>query len=235
MDVKKDQVIANFNMRLFGLRAASTRIAALMLAVGFTLACGSSPTGPSAPPAGATQFPVMGPARLTAAQLVSWFSRRQPQPSGSYGATEPVTALAAYFIEEGAREGVAGDVAFVQSIIETGWFRFSGSVPGSKNNFAGIGAIDSNPGEAASFPDARTGVRAQIQHLRAYADPTALTCTVPPLHAPCVDPRFALVQPKGRAPFWNQFGNGLWATSPSYGNDIVARYQEALNFASSGG
>jgi hypothetical protein len=176
----------------------------------------------------------MGSARLSASQLVAWFSRRQPQPPGTYSATEPVTALAVYFIEEGEREGVAGDVAFVQSIIETGWFRFSGAVPGSKNNFAGIGAVDSSPGDAASFPDARTGVRAQIQHLRAYADASAVSCTVPPLHAPCVDPRFALVTPKGRAPFWNQFGNGVWATSTTYGNDIVARYQEAVAFASTG-
>ena len=208
------------------------RIAAIVLATSLTLACGSSPSGPSPTPSANPSVPVMGNARLSAAQLVNWFSRRQPQPAGAYGATEPVQALAAYFIEEGALEGVAGDVAFVQSIIETGWFRFSGAVPGSKNNFAGIGAVDSSPGDAASFPDARTGVRAQIQHLRAYADATALSCTVPPLHAPCVDPRFALVTPKGRAPFWNQFGGGVWASSPTYGSDIVARYQEALNFAS---
>lgn len=211
------------------------RLTALLLATSLTLACGSNPSGPSSTPRGAVSVPVMGNARLSASQLVNWFSRRQPQPAGTYGATEPVEALAAYFIEEGALEGVAGDVAFVQSIIETGWFRFSAAVPGSKNNFAGIGAVDSSPGDAASFPDARTGVRAQIQHLRAYADPTAVSCTVPPLHAPCVDPRFALVTPKGRAPFWNQFGGGVWATSPTYGSDIVARYQEALNFAGNGG
>jgi hypothetical protein len=209
------------------------RFVAALLAAALAVACGSSPTGPSTPtlPAGNPTVGVMGSARLSAAQLVAWFTRRQPQPSGTYSATEPVAALASYFIEEGEREGVTGDVAFIQSIIETGWFRFSGSVPGSKNNFAGIGAVDSSPGDAASFPDARTGVRAQIQHLRAYADASAVSCTVPPLHAPCVDPRFALVTPKGRAPLWNQFGSGVWATSATYGNDIVARYQEALTFS----
>ena len=209
------------------------RLAAALLATILSVACGSSPTSPSGTggaPGGLPSVPVMGSARLSASQLVNWFNRRQPQPTGVYGATEPVEALVAYFIEEGAREGVAGDVAFVQSIIETGWFRFSGAVPGSKNNFAGIGAVDSNPGDAASFPDARTGVRAQIQHLRAYADPTATSCTAPPLNSPCVDPRFALVTPKGRAPLWNQFGSGVWATSATYGNDIVTRYQEALAF-----
>lgn len=203
---------------------------------GLSAACGSGSGASSGSPSGpsnttATMVPVMGSARLSAGQLVTWFNRRTPQPSGTYAATEPIEALATYFIEEGTREGVTGDVAFVQSIIETGWFRFSGAVPGSKNNFAGIGAVDSAPGEAASFPDARTGVRAQIQHLRAYADPSATTCASPPLHAPCVDPRFALVTPKGRAPYWNQFGGGVWATSTTYGADIVARYQEALSFS----
>ncbi|HQZ17765.1 MAG TPA: glucosaminidase domain-containing protein [Vicinamibacteria bacterium] len=209
------------------------RLLAALLATILAVACGSNPTSPSpsgGPSAGLPSVPVMGSARLSASQLVAWFTRRQPQPAGIYGATEPVEALAAYFIDEGAREGVAGDVAFVQSIIETGWFRFSGSVPGWKNNFAGIGAVDGSPGDAASFPDARTGVRAQIQHLRAYADPSATSCTIPPLHAPCVDPRFALVTPKGRAPLWNQFGGGVWASSSTYGSDIVARYQEALAF-----
>jgi hypothetical protein len=204
---------------------------ALIIAAIFNSACGSSPAAPTQgfPTSGAS-FSVMGAARLNAAQLVAWYSRRQPQPAGIYAATESIDALTAYFIEEGAAEGVAGDVAFVQSIVETGWFRFSGAVPGSKNNFAGIGAVDSSPGDAASFPDARTGVRAQIQHLRAYADSSAVSCNMPPLRNPCVDPRFNLVVPKGRAPMWNHFGGGVWATASTYGTDIVKLYQEALAF-----
>lgn len=208
-------------------------VLASVLGVFLFAACGSSPSAPSSiplPGPGLPSVSVMGSARLSPSQLVAWFSRRQPQPAGTYNATEPVEALASYFVSEGAVEGVAGDVAFVQSIIETGWFRFNGSVPAWKNNFAGIGAVDLNPGEAASFPDARTGVRAQIQHLRAYADPSAISCSAPPLHNPCADPRFSLVTPKGRAPLWNQFGGGVWASSPSYGLDIVTRYQEALAF-----
>jgi hypothetical protein len=213
----------------------SLRVGATFLAVAAVLAAASgcrqvasgpatpSPTPPSALPAVA----IMGPARLSAAQLVTWFSTRQPRPSGTYAATVPLETLAHIFIEEGEAEFVTGDVAFMQSIVETAWFRFSGSVPASFNNFAGIGATDANPAPAR-FPDARTGVRAQIQHLRAYGDPTAATCTVPPLHLPCVDPRFDLVSPKGRAPTWNQLGNGNWATAATYGTTILALYQEAL-------
>ena len=74
-------------------------------------------------------------------------------------------------------------------------------------------------------------VCAQVQHLRAYADPAALTCTVPPLHNPCVDPRFALVVPKGKAATWNQLGNGNWASASTYASSILALYEEARQFS----
>ena len=208
------------------------RLAAVLLAA-LAAACGGSPTSPTSQPTPTSPLPpvaIMGGSRLTAGQIVAWVNGRQPPPPGVYAATEPVEALARYFVEEGALEGVTGDVAFVQGVVETGWFRFTGAVPAWKNNFGGIGAVDSSPGEAVAFPDARTGVRAQIQHLRAYADPGALTCTVPPLAHPCVDPRFALVLPKGRAPLWNQLGGGNWATAATYGTDILTRYREALAY-----
>jgi len=209
------------------------RLAAVAAIAGLAAACGGGPTVPTPQPTPTSALPpvaIMGPSRLTPAQIVAWFNGRQPQPPGVYAATEPVEALAAYFVEEGRMEGVTGDVAFVQGVVETGWFRFSGAVPAWKNNFGGIGAVDNSPGDAVAFPDARTGVRAQIQHLRAYADPGALTCTVPPLAHPCVDPRFALVLPKGRAPLWSQLGSGNWATAPNYGTDILTRYREALAY-----
>ena len=134
--------------------------------------------------------------------------------AAAHGKVEPITR---------------GDVAFIQSIVETGWFRFGGSVQPSYNNFSGLGATDSG-GAPAQFPNARTGVRAQIQHLRAYADATAKTCTVPPLHYPCVDPRFNLVSPKGKAPTWNQMGNGNWATSTTYAQQILSLYSQMLAF-----
>lgn len=195
-----------------------------------TAACAArGPTAPSPIPSPAGATPIMGAARLSASQLTAWFGGRQPQPSGTYAASVAVATLAQHFIDEGAAEGVTGDIAFVQSIIETGWFRFDGSVPASANNFAGIGATDQGS-PAALFPDARTGVRAQIQHLRAYADPIAVTCAVPPLHNPCVDPRFDLVVPKGKAVTWNVMGNGNWATAATYGASILSRYQEAKQF-----
>jgi len=209
-------------------RAALLVIAAALVA----LASGCAPRRvaiPAAPSPTPTTVPIMAASRLSAAQLVAWFNGRQPRPPGLYSATVPVETLAQYYIEEGAVEGVTGDVAFAQGIVETAWFRFSGTVPAWKNNFAGIGATDTNP-DPAAFPDARTGVRAQIQHLRAYADPGAYACSVPPLSNPCVDPRFALVVPKGRAPTWNMMGNGNWASASTYATSILTLYDDAVAF-----
>lgn len=209
-------------------RLVRTSAAGLLAAL--AASCASRPlTLPTVPSPTSGAVSIMGASQLSAPQLVAWFDGRLPRPSGSYAATEPIDALAQYFVEEGAAEGVAGDVAFMQSVVETGWFRFQGSVPAWRNNFAGIGASDANP-EPAAFPDARTGVRAQIQHLRAYADPTAAACEMPPLHNPCVDPRFDLVVPKGKAPTWNLMGNGNWATASTYAASILALYDEARVF-----
>jgi hypothetical protein len=208
--------------------------AALPLVVAVFLALGPgcrtlSPAKPGAPPA-KHGVSIMGPSRLSAADLAAWVTGRQPRPPGVYRAAVPIETLARFYIEEGQAEGVAGDIAFVQAVLETGWFRFGGLVPASANSFAGIGATDTNP-QPARFPDARTGVRAHIQHLRAYGDPAAYACTVPPLRRPCVDPRFDLVAPKGRAPTWSDLGGGNWATSRGYGNRILALYDEACVFA----
>lgn len=177
------------------------------------------------PSAGATTTatPVMGPSSVTASNLAAWYRSK----SKTNGATVGIDTLARFFIEEGAAEGVAGDVAFAQSIVETGYFGFSSRVPGSFNNFSGLGAVDGGSG-AEAFPDARTGVRAQIQHLRAYADPTVTTSN---LAYPLVNPRFRFVLPKGKAPLWEQFGNGIWASSSTYATLILGVHRQIVAFA----
>ncbi|MCP4435716.1 MAG: glucosaminidase domain-containing protein [Actinomycetia bacterium] len=177
-----------------------------------TAACG-------APPA---SKPVMGQSAVSAADMATWFHTK-----GSGGsASVPVEQLAAMFIEEGNAEGVAGDLAFVQAMVETGWLRFSARMPMHHNNFSGIGAVDGG-GSSAAFPHARAGVRAQIQHLRAYADPSVTGQT---LSNPLVDPRFDLVN-KGSAASWGNFGNGIWATDPGYSSKIHRLHDELVAFA----
>jgi hypothetical protein len=171
--------------------------------------------------------PVMGANEVSASKMAAWYRANTPV---TYRATVSVGTLAGYFAWEGAIEGVRGDLAFVQAILETGWFAFSGSVLPTSNNFAGIGATDGG-GAPVRFATAQIGVRAQIQHLRAYADRKARTCAVPPLHQACVDPRFDLVSPKGKAPTWNAMGNGNWATDPKYGSKVIALYNRLRGYA----
>jgi hypothetical protein len=171
----------------------------------------------------ATTTPVMARNRVTAAQLAGWFRSKGKTSK----ATVSIDVLASHFIAEGNDEGVAGDLAFAQSIVETGYFTFSSRVLPSYNNFSGLGAVDGGTG-AAMFSTAQMGVRAQIQHLRAYADPTVTTAK---LAHPVIDPRFSLVAPKGKAPTWEQFGNGIWATDPGYAAKVLSIYDQILAFA----
>jgi hypothetical protein len=177
----------------------------------------------SSPAAAATTHPVMAATKLSAADLAGWYR----STGKTNKATVSIDSLAGYFVQEGTDEGVAGDIAFAQSIVETGYFNFSTRVPPSYNNFSGLGAVDGGT-NAAQFPTARTGVRAQIQHLRAYGDPTV---TEAKLHHPLVDPRFNLVSPKGKAPTWEQFGNGIWATDPNYSSKVLGIYAQITSWA----
>ncbi|MEO6627825.1 MAG: DUF4214 domain-containing protein [Aquihabitans sp.] len=197
-------------------RRASASIAAALLLVVALLAL-------AAPPAYGASTPVMGRAQLTAADLVGWY-RSTGKTNRS---TEGIDALAGYFIQEGSDEGVAGDLAFAQAIVETGYFAFSSRVVPTFNNFSGLGAVDSGT-SAETFPDARTGVRAQIQHLRAYADPTV---TASNLSHPLVDTRFNKVSPKGKATTWDQFGGGNWATDPLYAPKVLGIHQAIVDWA----
>ena len=159
--------------------------------------------------------PIMRSSVLNTNQITTWFKANNPgHPCFTHG--KHVRGIARMFVQEGSREGVSGDVAFAQSILETNWFRFGGAVKCSDNNYAGIGATDSG-GDPARFPYPRIGIRAQIQHLRRYADPTAKAKN---LHKPLVDPRFRLVNPPGQAPTWGSL-TGKWATAPNYGKRIL--------------
>ncbi len=187
------------------------------------------PTTPT-PPATAVgrAGPVMAASRVTASEMAAWYSA---STSATPRSTVSVEVLAQLFLDEGAAEGVTGDVAFVQTMIETGWLRFpdGGQVRAEYNNFAGIGAVDGGSASGpARFPDARTGVRAQIQHLRVYADPAV---TPQNLAHPLESPRFHLVRPRGKAPSWSVFGNGNWATDPGYAAKIERLYSRLLDFA----
>ncbi len=143
--------------------------------------------------------------------------------------TSPVAVadLARLFIDEGAAQGVRGDIAFAQSMLETGYLRFGGIVKPGDLNFSGLGACDNCP-RGLAVPSAAAGVRAQIQHLYAYAAPGA---TPAALARPLADARFARVQPAGRAPLWEAMGNGNWATGPQYADKVLTLWRSMLAWA----
>jgi hypothetical protein len=178
----------------------------------------------------AAGVPITGPPVLSAEQLAAWFRSTGAQPH-LRGIT--IDELATIFIEEGLAENVRGDLAFAQSIIETGSFESPGP-----NNFAGLGACDSCS-SMTSFPTPRDGVRAQIQHLRNYADGNSRASD---LHNPPSpywyggDPvqaaaNFNSFFAKGWAPAWKMMGHGNWATDPGYADKVIGVFNRMVAFA----
>lgn len=165
--------------------------------------------------------PIMGPTALRAADLV-----RMVRATGyRVNLTVSLEELAAMFIEEGEAEGVRGDVAFAQSILETGSFGLPATgniVVFGDNNFAGIGACDSCD-RGTRFRTAREGVRAQIQALRLYADPTIEGAD--DFANPMVLPGLLDVINAGKTKTWYQL-TGKWATGAEYGLHVYAVYQQ---------
>jgi peptidoglycan hydrolase CwlO-like protein len=185
--------------------------------------------------------PVMGEPVLTAADLANWFRTSGSKARLSDGMT--IDGLAALFIEEGQAEQVRGDVAFAQSYLETGGFSFpgGGQVSPDDNNFAGLGACDSCA-TGRQFPTAREGIRAQIQHLRNYADETSRAANLTNAPSPYwygADPttaarNFDTFFAKGWAPTWEQMGKGKWATDPNYSSKVLGLYQRISTYATGG-
>ncbi len=167
------------------------------------------------------QYPVMGSSDITVQDMVDYFNdsgEEYPSEDLSEGGAESIEAFCQMYIDEAAAEGVRPEVAFAQTMKETGFLQYGGDAHIEQFNFAGLGTTGNGvPGN--SYPDVRTGIRAQIQHLKAYATDDALNGT-------CVDDRYAYVK-KGSAPYVQWLGQqenpeGLgWATGENYGYDIV--------------
>jgi hypothetical protein len=150
---------------------------------------------------------IMGTGLMSADRLVAFFMENNPSAD-----EERVGLLAELYIEECAVEGVNSDVAFAQMCLETGFLRFGGLVTADMNNFCGLGATDTaHPG--LYFPDERTGVRAHVQHLKAYG-------STEPLVGLQVDPRYGLVTPKGKSPDILGLA-GTWAADRQYAQKLV--------------
>lgn len=157
---------------------------------------------------------IMGNALAAAEQMRGYIKAKNPDVAKS------VLDMVPLYLSEGSAEGVRGDIAFAQSCLETGNFTFSGSaVTLLQNNFCGMG-VTARGMKGNSFDTPQLGIRAQVQHLKAYA-------STEPLKNACIDSRFRYVT-RGCAEYveWlgqkeNPDGKG-WAVGAGYGEKIHA-------------
>lgn len=151
--------------------------------------------------------------------MANFLIKRNPAPKINVGelTEEDIVMFCQTYLEEAEAENIRGDIAFCQSLLETGDFEFGGDVQPDQNNYAGIGTTGGGV-KGAVFKDYITGIRAQIQHLKGYSDKEALS-------KPCVDPRFGLLT-RGIAPNWEDL-NGRWAVpGDGYGQKILKIFSE---------
>jgi hypothetical protein len=159
---------------------------------------------------------IMGNGLISPEAMSAFLLRTNPEAEKEF-----VEDLAFIYIEESVVEGVNHDTAFAQMCLETGFLSFTGVVSPEQNNFCGLGTIGpGQPGER--FPDPRTGVRAHIQHLKAYATDT-------PLKQELVDPRFYFVR-FGSSPAIRGL-SGTWAADRLYADKITNILERLYNYA----
>jgi hypothetical protein len=158
---------------------------------------------------------LIGMPRLNAEDLAGWFEASPYRPR----TTTPMIDYATWFIQDGRAEGIRGDIAFAQAVLETGGFANTDSVVA--NNFSGIGHYDNAP-LGFIFPSPRAGVRAQIQLLKGYA------VKQPKYANPLVDKR--LRGPAGCCATWGDLTT-VWATDPTYGPKVMALYTSIVEYA----
>ena len=166
-------------------------------------------------------YTIMGETSSTEEQMIKNFQRsgyEYPAEELEKGGAGDLAVFCKIIKEEAEAEGVRAEVLFVQAMKETGWLQFGGDVKITQFNFGGLGATgNGEPGE--TFPDVRTGIRAQVQHLKAYASEEDLVNE-------CVDTRFTYVT-RNCAPYVEWLGSQEnpnhvgWAASERYGYELV--------------
>ncbi|WP_418831431.1 glucosaminidase domain-containing protein [Paraeggerthella sp.] len=171
---------------------------------------------------------VMGPSSATVQQMVAYYSAQGvAYPSYKYATrgAPTISDFCQVLLDQAKAENVRAEVLFAQAMLETGWLQFGGDVDKGGRiqcNFGGIGATGNGvPGD--SFPDVKTGLLAQAQHLKGYA-------STDPLNQPCVDPRFKyLTDKRGSAPTVDKL-SGTWAADKTYGAKIMDSLGRLLSY-----
>lgn len=157
---------------------------------------------------------IMGKSIATKTAMVKFVKRHNPD-------FDPDIAEA--FLTKCKPYNIRGDVAFCQSIIETGWFKFADgtAVKPEQHNYCGMG-VTSLGVTGNSFSTIEVGVEAQMQHLYAYATKDDL-----PKGVFLYDPRFNYVA-RGSAPRWVDLEGKWCAVGSDYGNKILQLWSEMI-------
>ena len=171
-------------------------------------------------------YEIAGDSSVTVEQMVNYYKKSgKPYPAEALkaGGAATIEEFCQIYYEECETEGIKAEVAFIQSMIETGFLQFGGSVKIEQFNFAGLGATG-NGVSGNSFENVRMGIRAHVQHLKCYAN-------TEPLKNECVDPRWGAWL-RGKAPYveWlsipnNPNGTG-WAGDADYAAKILKGIQD---------
>ncbi|MDR1240221.1 MAG: glucosaminidase domain-containing protein [Treponema sp.] len=199
-------------MSIFNRYAGPAALAAF-LAPALLASCLSVTARHPAPPS--PEF-IMGQGKVSAKGLSRFLAESNPAADRAFAAR-----LSEYYVNEAAAEGVNHDVAFAQMCLETGFLNYGGLVSPDMNNFCGLGSTGpGHPGEV--FPEPRIGVRAHIQHLKAYA-------TTAPLNQELVDPRYRWVR-YGSSPAVQGLA-GTWAADRAYGDKLRAMLERLYRSA----
>lgn len=167
----------------------------------------------------------------TVNQMVNYYNAKASYPAYYGNANVPdIRSFCQIYYDEATAEGVDPALAFTQAMKETGFLKFTGQVKIEQFNFAGMGVTDAGT-NGDSYQNVREGIRAHVQHLKAYAVKN------PAFANPVVDKRYSswfAANRSGTAPYieWlgiseNPSGFG-WAAEKGYGYSILNDYMNQL-------
>ena len=159
---------------------------------------------------------IMDKGNITSSTLANFLKNNNQNIDRVY-----IQNLADIYLEEANLEGVNHDIAFTQMCLETGFLRFDGTVDKHQNNFCGLGVVG-NGVKGLKFKSVRQGVRAHIQHLKAYASTNDLNNKL-------VDSRFKFVK-RGSVTYISGL-TGKWATDSKYDKKIRSLLDRLYKFS----
>ncbi|MHC1718408.1 MAG: glucosaminidase domain-containing protein [Acidaminococcaceae bacterium] len=172
-------------------------------------------------PANYKTITITGESKATEIQAIAFLKKNTKDMNIKLKSTPE--EIVRYYYEESAREGIRADLALCQALLETGYFKFGGTVKPDQNNFCGLGTTSKSVAGAV-FKTPEIGVRAHIQHLLAYSTDREPKTKI-------VDPRYDLVhkmrKSSGYLTTWHSL-NGNWAMSNEYSEKIFDLHSKML-------